>query len=209
MLYRSVFFRASEQPMTVWRRGRTRTAFNSLFLHFGEVVKCRKGIVTVLFFHVLCFLGLCILNNEIAAVVFFASQPWFHSVPAFSIHLTAESVSIRPQTILIFHAWEKIRPSNTHNYWKKKFYIKSISISVHDSCVCAHSDGNAQCRMKTKAGSVHAAEIHFDRLSGGKRDIFSGKIKLQIGFRLSLRWPVLSCWHFTASSDWNVPWCCT
>lgn len=49
MLYRSVFFSASEQPMTVWRRGRTQTAFNSLFLHFGEVVKGRKRIVTLFF----------------------------------------------------------------------------------------------------------------------------------------------------------------
>lgn len=37
--------------------------------------------------------------------------------------------------------------------------MKSISISVHDSCVCAQSDSTAQCRMKTKAGSILDAEI--------------------------------------------------
>lgn len=30
----------------------------------------------------------------------------------------------------------------------------------------AQSDGNAQCRMKTRAGWILAAEIHFDRIWG-------------------------------------------
>ena len=94
---------------------------------------------------------------------------WLSPITSLCARLSSaeDGASICSKTIPIFQRvnedWTIEHPQQL---LQKKSYIKSISISVLDSCVCAPSDGHAQCRMKTKAGSILSAGIQFDRFRG-------------------------------------------
>lgn len=70
--------------------------------------------------------------------------------------------------------------------------MKSISISVHDSCVRTQSDSTAQCRMKTKAGSILDAEIQVLTGSEGETGHIFKYNKAPNWFQTLLRSAVLS-----------------